>query len=123
METKETKPIMETPAGKRTFVLHNEDGTERGHFTGHVPRQAALKAIKTLDASQTAPVKFCLRELDESTLHIFEGYNGFKTTPENMKKFIKTPTIKVGIVRKVGTMKINKKRTWSGMDAAGRPEP
>ncbi len=28
----------------KNFILRNKDGTESGVFTGHQPRQAALKA-------------------------------------------------------------------------------
>jgi len=36
----------------RNFVLHDEDGTEHGIFTGKQPRQAALKAANRCEGTK-----------------------------------------------------------------------
>ena len=48
--------------GKRNFALREADGSEPSEFSGNMPRQAALKAARTLepapseeDADRTTP--------------------------------------------------------------------
>ena len=86
---------------KRTFVVVN--GTEEtGTFHGNSPRVAALKVANTLSGTKENPVTFKIRERGTKKIHVFKGYSEQIPTPEKLKGFIKTPTMKHAHVEKLG---------------------
>ena len=46
----------------RNFVLREKNGKEDGVFTGHQPRQAALKAANHSKGTKSKPVELRLKE-------------------------------------------------------------
>jgi ribosomal protein L7/L12 len=67
----------------RNFVLHDEDGTEHGVFTGKQPRQAALKAANRSEGTKKKPVTLRLRERGTKKVHVFKGWREQVKAPEN----------------------------------------
>jgi hypothetical protein len=67
----------------RNFVLHDEDGTEHGVFTGKQPRQAALKAANRSECTKKNPVTIRLRERGTKKVHVFKGWKEIVNAPEN----------------------------------------
>jgi hypothetical protein len=73
----------DTIADMRNFVLHDEDGTEHGVFTGKQPRQAALKAANRSEDTKKKPVTLRLRERGTKKMHVFKGWREHVKAPEN----------------------------------------
>jgi len=67
----------------RNFVLHDEDGTEHGVYTGKQPRQAALKAANRCEGTKKKPVTLRLRERGTKKVHVFKGWREHVKAPEN----------------------------------------
>lgn len=67
----------------RNFVLHHEDGTEKGIFTGKQPRQAALKAANRGNGTKDNPEIIRLRERGTKKVQVFKGWREFVNAPEN----------------------------------------
>lgn len=65
----------------RNFILRNEDGTERGIFTGKQPRQAALKVANRSIGTKDAPVTIMLRERGTKKVHIFLAWKELVDAP------------------------------------------
>jgi hypothetical protein len=91
-------------ADARNFVLHDEDGTEHGVFTGNQPRQAALKAANRSEGTKKKPVTIRLRERGTKKVHVFKGWKEKVKAPENRpswmaeeiwKPFVKKECIEV----------------------------
>jgi len=57
----------------RNFVLREKNGKEDGVFTGHQPRQAALKALIAAKEQNQKPVELRLRERGTKKVHIFKA--------------------------------------------------
>ena len=73
----------DTIADMRNFVLHDEDGTEHGVYTGKQPRQAALKAANRSEGTKKKPVTLRLRERGTKKVHVFKGWREKVKAPEN----------------------------------------
>jgi hypothetical protein len=89
-------------AETKNFVLRNLDGTETSVFTGHQPRQAALKAANRIGGTKNSPVEIRLRERGTKKVHIFKGWKEIVDAPKNkpvwMPDKINKPSVKkVGI--------------------------
>jgi hypothetical protein len=67
----------------KNFILKNKDGTEEGVFTGHQPRQAALKAANRIGGTKDNPVEIKLRERGTLKVHIFKGWKEIVNAPKN----------------------------------------
>ena len=67
----------------RNFILHHEDGTEKGLFTGKQPRQAALKAANRGIGTKSKPEIIHLRERGTKKMHVFKGWREKVKAPEN----------------------------------------
>jgi hypothetical protein len=82
----------------RNFVLHDEDGTEHGVFTGKQPRQAALKAANRSEGIKQNPVTIRLRERGTKKVHVFKGWKELVNAPEKrpswMPEKINKPFVK-----------------------------
>jgi hypothetical protein len=70
-------------AETKNFILRNKDGTESGVFTGHQPRQAALKAANRIGGTKDKPVEISLRERGAKKVHIFMGWKELVNAPKN----------------------------------------
>ena len=72
---------------KRNFVLRERTGEETSIFSGHTPRQAALKAARQLDPADTEAEatreQFRLREKGTKKLHIYEGWAWHEEAPKD----------------------------------------
>ncbi len=72
--------------GKRNFALREEDGSEPSEFSGNMPRQAALKAARTLDPApsedEADPTTLRLREKGTEKVHEYEGWSWEADAPE-----------------------------------------
>jgi hypothetical protein len=72
--------------GKRNFALREEDGSEPSEFSGNMPRQAALKAARTLDPApsedEAEPTTLRLREKGTEKVHEYEGWAWEADAPE-----------------------------------------
>ncbi|UOO97173.1 non-histone chromosomal MC1 family protein (plasmid) [Halococcus dombrowskii] len=72
---------------KRNFALRSETGEETKVFSGKMPRQAALKAARRLEAAdseeESARSEFRLREKGTKKLHIYEGWAWREQAPED----------------------------------------
>ena len=77
---------------KRYFVLREESGEETSVFTGKVPRQAAMKAARKLDPSESEDAapreEFRLRERGTHKLHIYEGWAWREAAPEDSPEWM-----------------------------------
>jgi len=64
--------------GKRNFALREDDGSEPSEFSGSMPRQAALKAARTLDPApaedEAERTTLRLREKGTQKIHEYEGW-------------------------------------------------
>lgn len=72
----------------RNFMLRNEDGTERGIFTGKQPRQAALKVANRGIGTKDAPVTIMLRERGTKKVHVFEAWREFVDAPAKRPEWL-----------------------------------
>jgi hypothetical protein len=72
--------------GKRNFALREEDGSEPSEFSGNMPRQAALKAARTLDPAPSEEeadrTTLRLREKGTKKVHEYEGWAWKDSAPE-----------------------------------------
>lgn len=90
----------------KSYVLLNKDGTEGSVFTGHQPRQAALKAANRIGGTKEKPVEIKLRERGiRNKYHVFKAWKVIVAAPKNRPKWmpdkIGKPFVKkVGIERK-----------------------
>src|SRR4030042_3900848 len=67
----------------RNFVLREKNGKEDGVFTGHQPRQAAMKAANRSKGTKSKPVEIRLRERGTKKLHIYKGWREVVAAPKN----------------------------------------
>src|SRR6056297_2725836 len=78
--------IMVREDGKRNFALRKEDGSEPSEFSGNMPRQAALKAARTLDPApseaEAERTTLRLREKGTRKVHEYEGWAWKDSAPE-----------------------------------------
>jgi hypothetical protein len=65
----------------RNFVIREEDGTERGVFTGKFPKQASLKAANRCLGTPEAPVIIKLRERGTKNVHVFQAWKSLVPAP------------------------------------------
>jgi len=72
----------------RNFVLREKNGKEEGVFTGHQPRQAALKAANRSKGTKTKPVELRLRERGTKKIHIYKGWKEVVKAPKNKPKWM-----------------------------------
>ncbi len=72
--------------GKRNFALREEDGSEPSEFSGNMPRQAALKAARTLEPGpseeEAKRTTIRLREKGTKKVHEYEGWAWHADAPE-----------------------------------------
>src|SRR5659263_586710 len=92
----------------RNFVLREKNGKEEGVFTGHQPRQAALKAANRSKGTKSKQVELRLRERGTKKVHIYKGwkksFEAQKKKPKGMPEKTKRPNEKrlsVGLLIKV----------------------
>lgn len=92
----------------RNFVLREKNGKETGVFTGHQPRQAALKAANRSKGTKAKPVELRLRERGSKKVHIYKGWKETVAAPKNKPKWmpakINKPNVKktgVDLLKKV----------------------
>lgn len=88
-------------AETKNFVLRNPDGTETSVFTGHQPRQAALKAANRVGGTKNSPVEIRLRERGTKKVHIFKGWKEIADAPKNKPAWM-PDKINKPFVKKVG---------------------
>ena len=101
---------MAEPATKETkhYVLLTKDGTDGDNiFTGHQPRQAALKAARKAGGTKEKPVIIQLRERGvHDKAHEFKTWSETVPAPKNKPAWMKKNTLVVGQVEKVGMVDI-----------------
>jgi len=66
----------------RNFVLRDEDGNEKGIFSGRQPRNAALKVANRGEGTKAKPVEIRLRERGTKKVHVFLGWREQVKAPE-----------------------------------------
>ncbi len=91
----------------RNFVLRDKKGNETGVFTGHQPRQAALKAANRSGGSKGKPVELRLRERGSKKIHIYKGWKENVSAPKNKPKWMPAKINKPN-VKKVGVELLEK---------------
>ncbi len=91
----------------RNFVLRDNNGNEAGVFTGHQPRQAALKAANRAKGSKSKPVELRLRERGTKKVHIFKSWTEVISAPKNKPKWMPAKINKPN-VKKVGVELLDK---------------
>ncbi len=89
----------------RNFVLRKKNGKESGVFTGHQPRQAALKAANRSKGTKERPVEIRLREKGTNKVHIFKGWKETVSAPKNKPSWMPEKINKPG-VKKIGTERL-----------------
>lgn len=71
---------------KRNFALRESGGEEPSVFSGHTPRQAALKAARRLDPAESENAadedEIRLREKGTKKVHIYDAW-AWKEEPPN----------------------------------------
>ncbi len=72
----------------RNFVLREKNGKEEGVFTGHQPRQAALKAANRSKGTKSKPAELRLRERGTKKVHIYKGWKEVVSAPKNKPKWM-----------------------------------
>ena len=86
---------------KRNFVLREEAGEETSIFSGHTPRQAALKAARQLDPADTEAEatreQFRLREKGTKKLHNYEGWAWREQAPEDKPEWMAETITKANV--------------------------
>jgi len=89
----------------KSYVLLNKDGTEGSVFTGHQPRQAALKAANRIGGTRKKPVEIKLRQRGtRNKYHVYKAWKETVPAPKNKPtwmpdKISKPFVLKVGIER------------------------
>lgn len=91
----------------RNFVLREKNGKETGVFTGHQPRQAALKAANRSNGIKSKPVELHLRERGTKKIHIYKGWKETVAAPKNKPKWMPAKINKPN-VKKVGVKLLDK---------------
>ena len=91
----------------RNFVLREKNGKESGVFTGHQPRQAALKAANRSKGTKAKPVEMRLRERGTKKVHIYKGWKEIVSAPKNKPKWMPSKINKPN-VKKVGVELLDK---------------
>ena len=73
--------------GKRNFALRDDAGNENSVFSGRMPRQAAMKAARRLDPSESEGKanrsELRLREKGTEKVHIYEGWAWEEDAPND----------------------------------------
>lgn len=96
---------MPKPSKIKSYVLLNQDSTEGSIFTGHQPRQAALKAANRIGGTKEKPVEIRLRERGvKNKYHVFKAWKEIVPAPKNRPKWMpekinKPFVLKIGIER------------------------
>ncbi len=73
----------------KSYVLLNKDGTEGSVFTGHQPRQAALKAANRFGGTRDKPVEIKLRQRGvRNKYHVFKTWKEIIAAPKNRPKWM-----------------------------------
>jgi hypothetical protein len=98
---------MKNMAEIRNFVLREKNGKETGVFTGHQPRQAALKAANRSKGTKAKPVELRLRERGTKKVHIYKGWTEVVPAPTNKPKWM-PPKINKPNVKKVNVELLDK---------------
>ncbi len=98
---------MKNMAKIRNFVLREKNGKETGVFTGHQPRQAALKAANRSKGTKAKPIEIRLRERGTKKIHIYKGWKEPVPAPKNKPKWM-PETINKPNVKKVRIEKLDK---------------
>lgn len=91
----------------RNFVLREKNGKETGVFTGHQPRQAALKAANRGKGTKAKPVEIRLRERGTKKVHIYKGWKEMVSAPKNKPRWMPAKINKPN-VKKVGVELLGK---------------
>lgn len=91
----------------RNFVLREKNGKETGVFTGHQPRQAALKAANRSGGTKGKPVEIRLRERGTKKVHIYKGWKELVSAPKNKPRWMPAKINKPN-VKKVGVESLKK---------------
>ncbi len=91
----------------RNFVLRDENGNETGVFTGHQPRQAALKAANRCNGTKENPVVIRLRERGTKKVHVYEAWKETVPAPKNKPAWMPDKINKPN-VKKIGIEKLDK---------------
>ncbi len=91
----------------RNFVLREKHGKETGVFTGHQPRQAALKAANRSKGTKSKPVELRLRERGTKKVHIYKGWKETVSAPKNKPKWMPAKINKPN-VKKAGVELLSK---------------
>jgi hypothetical protein len=77
---------------KRNFALRESTGDEPSTFSGHTPRQAALKAARRLDPApaeqQAEHEELVLREKGTEKVHIYEGWAWEDDAPDDKPEWM-----------------------------------
>lgn len=92
-------------ANMRNFILRNDDGSEKGIFTGKQPRQAALKAANRSEGTIDAPVTIKLRERGTKKVNVFLAWREYIDAPEKRPAWMPAKIFKP-FVKKVGIEKL-----------------
>ncbi len=98
---------MKNMAEIRNFVLREKNGKETGVFTGHQPRQAALKAANRSKGTKAKPVELRLRERGTKKVHIYKGWKETVSAPKNKPKWMPAKINKPN-VKKAGVELLSK---------------
>ena len=90
----------------KSYILLNQDGTEGGVFTGHQPRQAAMKAANRIGGTKQKPVEIKLRERGvKNKYHVFKAWKEIVSAPKNKPVWM-PDKISKPFVQKVGLERI-----------------
>ena len=97
---------------KKHYVQLNKDGTDGDNiFTGHQPRQAAIKAARKAGGTKDKPVILKLRERGvHGKAHEFKTWVETIPAPKNKPAWMKKDTLQVGKVEKLGQIDLPQAR-------------
>lgn len=105
---KVVKPVKADPEKKfRVFMLMDVDNCDIGRYTGHAPRQAALKAanagVQDIRLRETGVRrKVGKKRVTEIKVHMFRGYRGQRPKKDNDPDWM-PDVVNFPMVEKVGT--------------------
>ncbi len=91
----------------RNFILREKDGIENSVYTGHQPRQAALKAANRIGGTKDKPVEVKLRERGTLKVHKFMAWKEIVNAPKNKPAWM-PDKINKPFVKKIGIEKLEK---------------
>lgn len=91
----------------KNFILREKNGIENSVYTGHQPRQAALKAANRIGGTKDKPVEIKLRERGTKKVHIFKGWKEIVNAPKNKPAWM-PDKINKPFVKKVGIENLEK---------------